>query len=133
MSKPFEIPSAIRLTGRISQSSSEGESLELAPLRDNKATIPKLLEIHVDEGVFPVRVELHDFEQDGVRWTFCEVGRWRRGEGNYAWAEFESFQNPSGLDTITATAGEAKPEAEREKSKQIYIKIKPIVVGPDES
>ena len=88
------------------------------------------LDIHAD--VFPVRVELHDFEHLGETWVFPEAKGWRRGDGNYAWREYDETSDTAYVElTLTATTGEG--QAAREKSKQIYIKVKPIPDAPDDS
>ncbi|NVB40227.1 hypothetical protein G6O69_20460 [Pseudenhygromyxa sp. WMMC2535] len=118
------------MTGRIIQNdSSTDESLEIAPIRDTGEIITTL-DIEVD--ALPVRVEIHDFEQSGTSWTFPEQAVWSRGEGNYAWTEYDHYIEES-YETLTFSAVCEEGAAAREKSKQIYIKIKPIVVGPDRS
>lgn len=133
MASTIELLSAARLKGRINTS----DSLELFMLRDSNEVVTDL---DISSDALPIRIEVYDFEHQGVVWKFQGDTTWTRDSwGVYmehsAWADSEEPL------TLTVTAQEqpltltvTTPEqtaAAKEKSKQIYVTIDDVVQGPD--
>lgn len=126
MTTNFTILKSVRLTGRIAN-----DKLEIVTTRDETDVVENL---DVKSDILPVRVECYDFvdHATSVGWQFVEAGPWRRGNGSYIWTEFQRYKDGDSYDPLVVSA-RSQGAATQEKPKQIYIKIKPVIDGPDES
>lgn len=125
MSTVIQILTAVRLKGRLD----DDDKLELTAIQTTGEAV-KALEIHGD--VLPARVELHDFKVGEIDWTFVADHGWERVEAHIE-REFQTYSRDEGFDEFEVSVRSNQGAATQTKSKKLYIKIKPVEQGPDNS
>jgi hypothetical protein len=111
----------------------EGQALVLLYLNKPLIEYGNGLEIFL-ENEAPVRVELVDFDQDGVRWEFeakTDDGSssgvaWNRGDGACYWSWHPTDELRVRVD-LTVTAANT---AEAPKETPLFIKVRPESARP---
>lgn len=126
----FEILSSVRLTGAIFD-----DGLQIMTKRRRTECIHDDLLIRSDQR--NIEMQCHDFvDSSGRSWEFVECNGWRRGDdkgvGNYARKILEGYTDGTvgtPIDIVARPRGSTA--AADEKPKRIYVKIEPIIDGPD--
>jgi hypothetical protein len=127
MSVNFQVLESVRLTGRIVD-----DALQIITKRDDFEFVDAL---DIESDALPVRLECYDFtDSRGRAWQFAATGGWQRNAGaDHAWLDLSNYKDGDAYDPLSITAQSTTTAAEGDRPKQIYIKLKPIIDGPDRS
>jgi hypothetical protein len=127
MSVNFQVLESVRLTGRIVD-----DALEITTKRDEFEIVDAL---DIESDTLPVRLQCYDFTDTAGRvWQFVPTGGWQRRAGtDHAWLDLSSYKDGDAYNALCITVQTKTTAAAAERPKQIYIKLKPIIDGPDRS